>query len=70
MWPRVEKGSGPAQGESRQKLPVVSAHPAPPGSPLCCGEAMEPRLVHARDRYGQTIFVAVRCCPRCGRISY
>jgi rubrerythrin len=31
---------------------------------------MEPRLAQARDRYGQTMFVAVWRCPQCGRMSY
>lgn len=39
----------------------------PAGNRICCGEPMEPRLVQARDRDGQTTFVAVWRCSRCGR---
>jgi hypothetical protein len=30
---------------------------------------MAPRLDHARDRYGQTMFVAVWRCARCGKVG-
>jgi hypothetical protein len=36
-----------------------AAQPAPGNGMVCCEEAMKPRLVHARDRQGQTVFVAV-----------
>jgi hypothetical protein len=53
-------------GLDRNRAPQV-AQPAPGNAMLCCDEAMKPRLVHARDRQGQTVFVAVWHCPRCGR---
>jgi hypothetical protein len=33
----------------------------------CCGKAMEPRMAKARDKSGETSFVTVWSCLRCGR---
>ena len=32
----------------------------------CCGEPMEPQLARAHDRMGQTVFVAIWRCSKCG----
>jgi hypothetical protein len=42
-----------------------------PNVPMtCCGRPMESRLAHARDRSGQTLFVAVWRCPVCERVTF
>jgi len=70
MWDRFRKVGTTLQGESVKAPTGPSAHPNPSGALVCCGQPMEPRLAQARDRYGQTMFVAVWRCPRCGRMSY
>jgi len=70
MWGRSGKLEPVVQGEPVKAPTGQSAHPNPSGALVCCGQPMEPRLAQARDRYGQTMFVAVWRCPRCGRMSY
>jgi rubrerythrin len=41
----------------------------PDAPTTCCGRPMESRFVRARDRLGQTLFVAVWRCPVCGRVA-
>jgi hypothetical protein len=69
MWGRSEKASGVNKGGPKPAPARVAAHPDPSEALVCCGRPMEPRLTRARDRYGQTLFVAVWQCVRCGRSS-
>jgi hypothetical protein len=70
MWGKPQKASRNSPREPALVSVADKAHPEPQTQLLCCGQPMEPRLAQARDRSGQTMFVAVWRCPRCGRISY
>jgi hypothetical protein len=35
---------------------------------VCCGNFIVPRLAELADPVGQTLFVTVWHCPRCGRL--
>jgi hypothetical protein len=35
---------------------------------VCCGTMIRPRLAEIPDQFGQTLFVAVWPCTRCGRL--
>jgi hypothetical protein len=59
------KSERPEAGRESSKRPVAHEPVAPT---TCCGRLMENRLVHAHDRFGQTVFVAVWHCPACGRV--
>jgi hypothetical protein len=51
--------------------PDAALNPFGPMDPepaiTCCGKAMEPRMAKARDKSGETSFVTVWSCLRCGR---
>jgi len=45
-------------------------HLAREEDPVCCGQAMEPRLARARDRMGQIVYMTVWHCSCCSRDCY
>jgi hypothetical protein len=51
--------------------PDAALNPFGPMDPepaiTCCGKDMEPQLASARDKLGQSSFVTVWSCLRCGR---
>lgn len=63
-WLSANKG---AEG-SKIREPAKSTSP-PDEKPACCGQPMNPRLAHARDRKGQDLFLAVWQCQECGQIA-
>jgi hypothetical protein len=63
------KASGVNQDGPRPAATGVTAYPGPAEPLPCCGKPMEPRLASARDRFGQTMFVAVWRCATCGQTS-
>ena len=70
MWGSRQNVSATLQGGPRQAPAGGKVHPDPHGDMVCCGRPMEARLAHARDRFGQTMFVAVWRCLTCGRLAY
>jgi len=70
MSPMSANSTIVSKGESRVKPAGAPAHAESTRAPECCGQAMEPRLVHARNRFGETIFVAVWRCLVCNRIIH
>jgi hypothetical protein len=63
--PRKTTSMQPVRAESGRVR--VAAQPDPAGA-VRCGEPMEPRLVRARDRFGQLVFATVWRCEKCGHI--
>jgi hypothetical protein len=56
--------TGPRVGTALRSLVTASGD-----NPVCCDRPMEQRFVHARDPFGETMFVAVWRCVICGRLA-
>ena len=67
MWDRYEKTVTARQLRSDLAPSQVAGQCALGEAILCCNEPMEPRLARGRDCHGETLFVAVWHCRRCGR---
>ncbi len=66
MW-SIFKKSFDATVLRASPCPSAAAETVPGGATVCCGKPMVERLMRARDRLGQLVFVAGWCCPKCGR---
>ena len=68
MW-RTSLSSKTAQGGPKPE--AVRLGPRPTGqAPVCCGQAMQPRLAQAHDHSGNSLFVVLWRCPQCGKSLY
>jgi hypothetical protein len=70
MWAKATNSSEVDASGAAKVISRPAARRDRDTPPVCCGKPMEPRLARAHDRLGQTLFVAVRQCPACGRVTY
>ena len=64
-----EEAAGAGHGSVAQDAAGYNVRLDPDLTRICCGSTIEPQLARLRERLGETLFVTVWRCPRCGRLT-